>query len=73
VPFLHPEDNKAVICDLCDGDPECVKVCVEAKYDALRLVHERMSKNRKLFARDPIEVAKDIAVKLFGEKGEELI
>jgi hypothetical protein len=32
-----------------------------------------MSKNRKLFARDPIDVAKDLAVKLFGEKGEEVI
>ena len=73
VPTLHPGDNKANICDLCDGDPECVKVCHEAKYDALRLVHEGMSENRKLFARDPIDVAKDIAVKLFGEKGEEVI
>jgi carbon-monoxide dehydrogenase iron sulfur subunit len=73
VPTLHPGDNKANICDLCDGDPECVKVCHEARYDALRLVHESMSKNRKLFARDPIDVAKDLAVKLFGEKGEEVI
>ena len=73
VPFLHPGDNKATICDLCGGDPECVKVCQEAGYDALRMVEERMSRNRKLFARSPISVAKDLAVKLFGEKGEELI
>jgi len=32
-----------------------------------------MSVHRKLFARDPVEVAKDLAVNLFGEKGEELI
>ena len=24
---FHPETNKAMICDLCQGDPECVKVC----------------------------------------------
>ncbi len=29
VPMLHPGDNKATICDLCNGDPECVKVCVD--------------------------------------------
>jgi len=73
VPFLHPKDNKAVICDFCGGDPECVKVCVEAGYDALTLVHEEQNVNRKLFARNPIEVAKDLAVNLFGEKGEKVI
>ena len=73
IPFLHPGDNKATICDLCGGDPECVKVCHEAKYDALRLVEEEMDENRKLFAIDPVVVAKDLAVKFFGEKGEEVI
>jgi len=73
VPFLHPGDNKSTICDLCGGEPECVKVCHEARYDALRLVKERMSADRKLFSRNPIEVAKDLAVKFFGEKGEEVI
>jgi len=73
VPFLHPGDGKATICDLCNGDPECTKVCHEAMYDALRLVREEMSENRKLFARNPIDVARDVAVKLFGEKGEEVI
>ncbi len=73
VPFLHPETNKVIVCDLCGGDPECVKVCHEAKYDALRVVEERMNANRKLFARNPIDVARDLAVKLFAEKGEEVI
>jgi len=50
-----------------------VQVCHEAGYNALRLVKERMSENRKLFARDPVEVAKCLAVKMFGEKGEEVI
>jgi hypothetical protein len=50
-----------------------VKVCQEARYDTLRLVHERMSANRKHFSRNPIETAKDLAVKMFGERGEEVI
>ena len=73
VPFLHPGDNKATICDLCGGDPECVKCCQEAGYNALRLVREEMSSRRKLFSRNPIEVAKCLAIKMFGEKGEEVI
>ena len=73
VPYLHPRDRKATICDLCGGDPECVKVCGEAGYNALRLVHEGMSSSRKLFSRNPVEVARMLAVKLFGEKGEEVI
>jgi carbon-monoxide dehydrogenase iron sulfur subunit len=73
VPFLHPRKNKVIICNLCEGEPECVKVCQEAGYNALRLVKERMSENRKLFARNPVEIAKRLAVKMFGEKGEEVI
>lgn len=25
--FMHPTLNKAIKCDLCNGDPECVKWC----------------------------------------------
>jgi len=73
VPFLHPKSNKATICDFCGGDPECVKVCTEAGYNALTLVKEEQTVDRKLFARHPIDVAKDLAVNLFGEKGEKVI
>lgn len=73
VPFLHPKSNKAVICNLCNGDPECVKVCKEAGYNALMLVDEEPSINRKTFSRPPLEVAKELAVYFFGEKGEEVI
>lgn len=24
---LHPITNSAIVCDLCNGDPECVKLC----------------------------------------------
>jgi len=73
VPTLHPGDNKATICNLCDGDPECVKVCTEAGYNALTVVAEAPNVHRKLFARPPLEVAKDLAVLFFGEKGEEVV
>jgi len=73
VPFHHPKDNKATICDLCEGDPECVKVCTQAGYNALTIVREERTFNRKLFAKPPIEIAKDLAANLFGEKGEKVI
>jgi Fe-S-cluster-containing hydrogenase component 2 len=73
VPTLHPVDNKALICDLCGGDPECVKVCEEAGYNALMLVEEGPSVHRKLFSRNPVDAAKDLAVYFFGEKGKEVI
>jgi Fe-S-cluster-containing hydrogenase component 2 len=72
VPFLHPGDNKANICDLCDGDPECVKACEHAEYYALRKVEEGGNVHRKLFAMEPNVVAKDLAINMFGEKGEEV-
>ncbi|MHA1203950.1 MAG: 4Fe-4S dicluster domain-containing protein [Candidatus Heimdallarchaeaceae archaeon] len=29
VMFLHPIKEKAITCDLCEGDPQCVKYCPE--------------------------------------------
>ena len=77
IPFLHPGDGKAVICDLCGGDPQCAKVCQEANFDALWVVEENKtgwgSINRKLFAQPPEELARDVAVNLYGERTEEWI
>jgi len=67
VPFLHPASKKAVICDLCNGDPQCVKTCSEAGWSALRLVKEEKVPgvlgpllSYKLYSRKPEEVAKEI-------------
>jgi Fe-S-cluster-containing hydrogenase component 2 len=73
VPYLHPGDGKATICDLCGGEPRCVVVCTEAGYDCLMVVNEGPSIHRKLYSRDPVETARDLAVKMFGEKGLEVI
>ncbi len=73
VPFLHPGDGKAVICDLCGGEPKCVEVCTEAGYNALTLVKEGPNIHRKTLSRNPLEVAKDLAIRFFAEKGEEVV
>ncbi|MEM2926387.1 MAG: 4Fe-4S dicluster domain-containing protein [Candidatus Bathyarchaeia archaeon] len=73
VPFLHPGDGKATICDLCDGDPQCAKVCQDAKFDALWTVVERPGASRKLFARTPESFTEDLAHNLYGEKAEEVV
>lgn len=76
IPFLHPGDNKAVICDLCGGDPECVKICQEARFDALVSLRERRGRenlNRQLFAQTPEQLTEDVAINIFGEKAKELI
>lgn len=73
VPTLHPGDNKSNICDLCGGSPKCVERCMEAGYNALTIVSEAPNIHRKLYSRHPVETARDLAVKMFGEKGEEVI
>jgi Fe-S-cluster-containing hydrogenase component 2 len=37
VATLHPETSLALICDLCDGDPACVKRCATGalRYDTI--------------------------------------
>lgn len=73
IPHLHPRDEYIVICDLCGGKPECVKVCTEGGYNALTLTRERKSMSHKLFARTPRELTEDVAENIYGEKAKELL
>ena len=59
---LHPTKNKVVVCDLCSGDPKCVKFCPT---DALELTTpEQISqKARKT-------LTKGLAEKLLGSTTE---
>jgi len=74
VPFLHPKDNKATICDLCNGDPQCVKVCREAGFDCLNVVTydkgQGEALNYRVYARDPKAIAEGLTELMFGEKME---
>jgi Fe-S-cluster-containing dehydrogenase component len=72
IPHIHPAENYALICDLCGGDPECVKVCREGGWDVLKIV-QRDDESCHLYARTPEEITRDLVVNLYGEIGEELI
>ena len=70
VPHMHPANKKIVICDLCGGDPQCVKVCQEGGWGVLKVV-SRGEHAYGLYARKPNETSKNLATKLYGEKAEE--
>jgi len=72
VPHMHPTKNYILICDLCGGDPECVKVCREGGWNVLETV-PRKDFTYSLYARTPEEITRDLAVKLYGESGEEFL
>lgn len=73
IPHLHPKDEYILICDLCGGKPQCVKVCTEARYNALTVTRERQSMSHKLFARTPKELTEDVAENIYAEKAKELL
>ena len=69
VPHMHPREKHIVICDLCDGDPQCVKVCREGGWNVLKTVSRR-DRAFKLYARKPAETTRDLAAKIYGEGGQ---
>jgi Fe-S-cluster-containing dehydrogenase component len=74
VPHLHPERKRILICDLCDGKPQCVKVCQEGRWNTLSIVKRRGSdESLRAYSRTPDEITRELVVNLYGEKGEELI
>ena len=72
VPHMHPNGRYVLICDLCSGDPQCVKVCQEGGWNVLKKV-SRGDHSYKLYSRTPEEVTRDLAIKLFGDKAEEFL
>lgn len=79
IPHIHPKEKHILICDLCDGDPQCAKVCTEAKWNVLRTVSKedeklwQRTRAYKVYARKPEEVTRDLATRLYGESAEEMI
>jgi Fe-S-cluster-containing dehydrogenase component len=74
VPHLHPERKRILICDLCDGKPECVKVCREGKWNTLSIVKRRGSdESLRAYSRTPEEITHELVINLYGEKGEEVL
>lgn len=72
VPHMHPREKHVVICDLCNGNPQCVKVCRQGSWNVLRVV-ERGDEPYRLYARKPNEITRDLAAKIYGEIGEEYL
>ena len=70
IPHIHPTEKHVVICDLCKGDPQCVKVCQEGKWNVLETV-ARKDNSYKLYARTPEETTRNLATKFYGEQAEE--
>ena len=68
VPILHPEKKKALICDLCGGDPECVKICALTGHHALRLIPAKDRDLYRLYALNPEEQAKRLYETYYGEE-----
>jgi hypothetical protein len=57
---------------LCNGNPQCVKVCQEGGWNALKTV-TREEHPYELYARTPGEQTRNLAIKMYGEKAEEFI
>ncbi len=73
IPHLHPTKEYMLICDLCDGDPQCAKVCTDAGFNALRVVEEVKSVSHKLFSKTPDQLTRQVAENLYLDKAKELI
>jgi carbon-monoxide dehydrogenase iron sulfur subunit len=73
IPHIHPTEDYVLICDLCGGDPQCVKVCHEGRWDCLYIAKRETTYQYRLYAKRPEEVTKELAVMIYGEKGKEVI
>jgi len=71
IPFIHPTEDYAVICDLCGGNPRCVEACAEGGWNALEIVKKEDTHTFRLYAKTPEEITRQVIVKLYGEEWKE--
>lgn len=58
IPRIVPGKNHVLICDLCGGDPQCIRICNELGYGALKLVTKPEGVVSKTFLRDPFTASR---------------
>jgi len=79
IPHLHPNGKYALICDLCDGDPQCVRVCKDGKWDVLEIESSKHAiigfwdALHKLYAQTPEKITERVVKAVYGEAGEDLL
>ncbi len=71
--YVVKDKKSVIICDLCDGDPECVKTCRELGYNALEVVPRPEINTLKLYAVKPEEIGRRIGEKIMGEGAGKVI
>ncbi len=73
VPFIHPAEDYAVICDLCEGQPKCVEACTKGGWNALQTLKREDSHTFRLYSKPPKEVTRALIAQLYGEEWEEMV
>lgn len=65
IPKIHPTEKYALICDLCDGDPQCVKVC---DWKAIWITERRAGYegSYRVYAKHPDEIAEKLKKYFYG-------
>ena len=73
VPRVVEGKSSIVICDLCNGSPECVRICEELGFHALKVVKKPNPSIVKLYTVPPDEIAKKVASAIYGSKASEVM
>ena len=73
IPYIHPAENYAVICDLCGGEPKCVEACMKGGWNALEIIKREDTPTLNLYAKTPEEITRNVIRKLYGEEWEEAV
>ncbi|RLG75209.1 MAG: 4Fe-4S dicluster domain-containing protein [Thermoprotei archaeon] len=73
IPRIVKGKPSVIICDLCGGDPECVKACEKAGFGALKVIPRPEESTIMFYARTPKEAAKLLVKKLYGINPEEVM
>lgn len=73
VPRIVKGKASVIICDLCGGDPECVKVCEKAGFNALKKIPRPGGTIIMHYAKTPEELAKPLIRKLLEMNPEKVM
>jgi len=68
VPHMHPQEEHIVICDLCDGKPQCAEACQAGRWNTLKVVPRDKKVSYRAMSKPPDQLTKEVGKQVLGEE-----
>jgi hypothetical protein len=65
---MHPQEDHIVICDLCNGKPQCTEACQAGRWNTLKVVPRDNKISYHAMSKPPDQLTREVGEKILGKE-----